>query len=214
MYQVSAFVEERLAVQQELIRRYPLGLLVCTDADGQLCANSVPFLLATEPGRQEQTVLQAHLAKGNPQWQVLQQAQECLVVFQGPQAYVSPNWYPSKRAHGKVVPTWNYVTVHARGTPKVITDSEWIHQQITALTQQQEQMQADPWQVSDAPATFTKAMVKALVGVEITVSTMQGKWKLSQNRSSEDAAGVAAGMSVAGHHEVAALVAQRHKPDG
>ena len=127
MYQVSHFSETRLAVQHALIQAQPLGMLICNDERHRPMANSVPFLLDRDKGTLG--TLQAHVARANPQWQQLQRAASCLVVFQGEDGYISPNWYPSKALHGKVVPTWNYITVHAWGTPQVIDDPDWLRYQ-------------------------------------------------------------------------------------
>lgn len=192
MYEAKHFTEERLSVQHDLIESHPLGLLVCNDSADRLSANPIPFMLHRELG--EFGTLRAHIARPNPQWRDLQRVEECLIVFQGEQHYVSPNWYPSKQEHGKVVPTWNYVTVHVWGAPIVIDDSEWIRSQVDQLTSKQEASQANPWAVSDAPPDFTSSMIRGVVGIEIPISEIRGKWKVSQNRSQQDASGVSANL--------------------
>jgi len=117
-----------------------------------------------------------------------------LLVFRGPQAYVTPSWYPAKAEHGKVVPTWNYVLVQARGTLRVIDDAAWLHTQVTALTHSREDARATPWQVNDAPADYIAQMLRAIVGIEVTIETLTGKWKVNQNRNEADRAGVLAGL--------------------
>lgn len=206
MYEVRQFAEDRLDVQHELIEKHPLGLLICNDDDGRLMANPIPFILIRDSG--DKGLLKAHLARPNPQWSELRNSKECLVVFQAEEAYVSPNWYPTKRKHGKVVPTWNYVTVHVWGVPTVFDDPEWIRTQIDSLTTQQEQGQSAPWKVDDAPPEYTSAMLKAVVGVEIEISEVQGKWKVSQNRGSADLQGVHDGLSAVGEMPMARQVAK------
>lgn len=202
VYQPPQFREDAQAVQHALIRAHPLGLLI-TGGAGGLTANPIPFLIDATGAH---GTLRAHLARANPQWQDLAVAETCLVVFQGPQGYVTPSWYPSKRAHGRVVPTWNYATVHAWGRPRVIEEPDWLQRQITDLTALQEAPRAAPWAVSDAPEPFVAAQLRALVGVEIPITRIEGKWKMSQNRPEADRDGVAAGYRAAGEAALAALV--------
>ncbi len=213
MYQPPHFREDDLGIQHDLIRSYPLGLLVCAGASG-LVANPIPFVIDDTAG--DKGTLRCHVARANPVWQELQTVPECLVVFQGPQAYVTPSWYPTKRETGRVVPTWNYATVHAWGHPEVIEDAEWLRRQIDALTRQQEQPRQQPWAVDDAPAPFVAAQIRGIVGIEIPIGRIEGKWKVSQNRSAMDQAGVAAGLLAEGsaHETLAALVAQRSGRSG
>ncbi len=206
MYEVKHFAEERLEVQHALIQKHPLGLLICNDSNGRFVANPIPFSLVGDSG--ELGTLKAHLARANPQWLQLQDSKECLVVFQGEEAYVSPNWYPTKHEHGKVVPTWNYVTVHVWGVPAVFDDPDWIRSQIDHLTDQQEADQLVPWKVDDAPSEFTSSMLKGIVGIEVTIEEIQGKWKVSQNRSVADIEGVHAGLTALGKIPMADQVAQ------
>lgn len=201
MYRPPAFAEDRLDVLHDLIRAHPLGLLV-TGGAGGLLANAIPFTLVEEGPR---GTLRAHLARANPQVGALR-AGEALVVFQGPQAYVSPSFYPSKQEHGRVVPTWNYVVVQARGRAVVTDDAGWLRDQIGALTAAHEGPRATPWGVDDAPAPFVAAQMRAIVGVEIAVERIEGKWKASQNRPGPDRAGVAQGLRAEGGGAMAALV--------
>lgn len=191
MYQQPAFRETRAGVLHAAIRAYPLGTLVTHGAAG-LDANLVPFILVEADGGA--TVLRAHLARGNPQLDDLRAGAETLVLFHGPQAYVSPSWYPTKREHGKVVPTWNYVVVTARGRPRVIDDAAWKHAQISALTDQQEHARTDPWSVADAPEDFVAAQLNGITGVEIAVERLEGKWKASQNHPEGNRRGVVEGL--------------------
>lgn len=197
MYQPPHFREDRLDVLNALIRRHPLGLLVTAGPHG-LMANLVPFLLdaAEEPG-----MLRCHLARANGQSAELAAVEECLIVFQGPDAYVTPSWYATKAETGKVVPTWNYATVQVRGRPRLIEDPSWLRQQIEDLTKAQEAAFAEPWQVGDAPADYIASQIKGIVGVEIVLTGIEGKWKVSQNRSEADRRGVVAGLRGAGGAE-------------
>lgn len=191
MYQPPHFREDRLDVQHALIRAHSLGLLI-TAGSGGLQANFIPFLI--EPAMSERGTLRAHLARANPQLQELRSVEECLVVFQGPQHYISPSLYPTKQETGKVVPTWNYITVHAWGRPQVFDDVAWLRQQVDDLTKHKETGRAAPWMVSDAPETFLAAQLKGIVGLEIPIARIEGKWKVSQNRPAVDQAGVVAGL--------------------
>jgi transcriptional regulator len=208
MYQPPHFREERLEVQHALIRTQSLGLLV-TAGPGGLQANSVPFLI--DAGGSERGTLRAHVARANPQWRELAAVAECLVVFQGPQQYISPSLYPTKLEHGKVVPTWNYITVHAWGRPRVIDDAAWLRRQVEDLTLHNEAARKVPWQVSDAPEPFVAAQLKGIIGIEIPVERIEGKWKVSQNRPAVDQAGVVAGLRGGGNGAeiMASLVAER-----
>jgi len=205
MYQPPHFREDARDAQHALIRTHPLGLLITAGPAG-LLANPIPFLL-DDVG--SYGTLRAHLARANPQGQELAAVEECLIVFQGPQGYVSPGWYASKREHGRVVPTWNYATVHAWGRPRLIEDAAWLGRQIADLTALRETPRADPWAVADAPAPFVTAQVRALVGVEIPISRIEGKWKMSQNRPEADRIGVVAGFRADGEEALAALVSER-----
>ena len=145
------------------------------------------------------------MARANGQWRDLQGGGEALVVFQGADHYVTPSWYATKRETGKVVPTWNYVMVQARGVPRVIEDEAWLRRQIAALTQSQESARPAPWAVSDAPEDFVTAMVRQIVGVEIEIADIRGKWKASQNRPVADRAGVIAGLEADGDASAPAM---------
>ena len=202
MYRPPAFREDRPEVLRAAIHAHPLATLVTASCNG-IVANVVPFSLeVTAQG----DVLRAHLARANEQVADLRAGAPALVVFQGPQAHVSPSWYPSKRVHGKVVPTWNYVIVQARGRARTIDDPAWLLEQTATLTAAAEKDQADPWTVADAPADFIRAQLKGIVGVEIAVDRLEGKWKVSQNRSREDRVGVADGLRAADQHDVAGLI--------
>lgn len=192
MYQPVHFREERLDVLHGLIASHPLGLLV-TAPEGRPIANPVPFMI--HPDLSPLGTLRAHLARANPQAQAVHDGAEALVVFQGPQAYVTPSWYATKHESGKVVPTWNYVIVQARGILRLHDDPAWLRVQIDALTARHETGRPEPWAVSDAPEPFIAAQIRAIVGVEIAITEIEGKWKVSQNRPVVDREGVAAGLA-------------------
>ena len=209
MYQPPHFREDRLDVQHALIRRYPLGLLISAGPGG-LTANPVPFLLDAEASASG--TLRCHLARPNRQWEELPTVEECLVVFQGPQDYVTPSWYATKRETGKVVPTWNYAIVQAWGRPRVIEDPGWLRRQIDDLTRLSEAPRATPWAVEDAPAPFVEAQIRGIVGIEIPIARSEGKWKMSQNRSEPDRRGVAEGYRAAGDDAMATMVDGAGRP--
>ena len=188
MYQPKHFAETRPEVLHALMAAHPLASLVSVQ-DGLPCADEIPFLLAAD----KPNTLRAHVARANPLWQRAANT-PVLVVFRGPQAYITPSWYPAKAEHGKVVPTWNYVLVQARGTLRVIDDADWLRAQVTALTHSREDPRTAPWQVSDAPTDYVVQMQRAIVGIEVTMEALTGKWKVSQNRSAADRAGVVHGL--------------------
>ena len=197
MYLPTHFEEKRPAVLHALLRDHPLGLLVTQDAAGELAANSVPFLLDANPAGGP-GILRAHVARANPVWRDARADRDALVVFQGPQAYISPNFYPSKAEHHRVVPTWNYVMVQARGRLRAVDDAPWLRAFVTRLTERHEAPRDAPWAVTDAPADFITTMLRAIVGIEIELTALTGKWKVSQNRSAADRDGVARGLRAAG----------------
>jgi len=189
MYLPQHFEETRPEVLHACMAAHPLASLV-TVQDGLPCADEIPFILA---GSDAPATLRAHVARANPLWQRAANT-PVLVVFRGPQAYVSPSWYPAKAEHGKVVPTWNYVVVQARGTLRVIDDAHWLREQVEALTRSREGHRRTPWQVGDAPPDYIAQMLGAIVGIEVTLESLTGKWKTSQNRTQADRAGVASGL--------------------
>jgi transcriptional regulator len=195
MYQLPHHREDRLEVQHALIRAHPLGALV-TYGVGGLSANLMPFIL--DAAASERGTLKGHLARANRQWVDFDPAVEALVIFQGVESYITPSWYAAKREHGKVVPTWNYATVQAQGPMRVIEDREWLVAQIAALTAANEGKRSAPWSVSDAPETFIASQIKGIVGIEIPISRIEGKWKVSQNRPEADRLGVIEGLRATG----------------
>ena len=211
MYLPAHFAESRPEVLQRLVLEHPFGLLVTQDANG-ITANSVPFFLDADPAGGP-GVLRAHVARANPVWREARTDVDSLVVFQGAQTYISPVWYPSKAEHGKVVPTWNYIMVQARGSARFIEDATWLHAFVTRLTDTHEAGRAAratghaaaPWAVSDAPGEYVETMLRAIVGVEIVLNSIVGKWKVSQNRSTADRAGVARGLGEVAGDDAAAM---------
>src|SRR5450432_1477907 len=201
MYEPPLHGQEELSAQHRLIEAHPLALLISCGASG-LLANSLPFLL--DAGASPLGTLQVHMARANPQWRDLTPETDVLVVFQGVDHYITPGWYETKRETGKVVPTWNYTMVQAKGRAKVMDDT-WLGQQIEELTRALEQRRAAPWAVSDAPADFIAMQRRAIVGVEIEILDIRGKWKTSQNRNAADREGVVAGLEAMGDDESRAM---------
>ncbi len=191
MYIPHHHTESRLDILHALVRAHPLGTWV-VPGDGELIANHVPFLLDTTRG--EFGTLVGHLARANPVWQSAPSLIPSVVAFQGAQTYITPSWYPSKQEHGRTVPTWNYAVVHVHGRPTFIEEHDWLYDHVCRLTDAHEVMQATPWQVADAPADFIAALIRAIVGVEIPIQRIEGKWKTSQNRPERDRQGVVAGL--------------------
>jgi transcriptional regulator len=191
MYQPPHFREDRLEVQHALIRSRPLGALVTVGPAG-LAANHIPFLI--DPAASRLGTLQAHVARANPVWRETDPDQDALVIFQASESYITPSWYETKRETGKVVPTWNYAVVHAHGRLRPIEDEAWLREQIAALTRLKESLRAEPWAVTDAPGTFVAAQLKGIVGIEIEIARIEGKWKVSQNRPEADRRGVVTGL--------------------
>jgi len=204
MYTPPAFKEDDPAVLREMIRASRLATLVTATAEG-LVATPLPLLLDDTEG--EHGVLYGHVAKANPQWR-LEPIGPALALFPGPDAYVTPSWYETKRETGKVVPTWNYAIVQVRGMVRVIDDAQWIAQQISDLTLSQEGAREAPWAVTDAPPNFIQSQIKGIIGLEIEIAEISGKWKVSQNRPVADRVGVAEGLEkeAAGAPDMARLV--------
>jgi len=208
MYLPQHFAESRPQLLHELIRSYPFCTLVVL-AEGELIANHIPMLLDPDSG--PHGTLRGHVSRSNSVWSHLEGI-EALAIFQGPHAYISPNWYPSRQSDGKVVPTWNYAVVHAYGHARAIQDPAWLLENVSRLTVAQEAGQMHPWQVADAPRDYIEQMLRGIVGVELPVSRMQGKWKVSQNRTQADRLGAVAGLQSRSEeqaHAMAALIAER-----
>ncbi|MGY2202787.1 FMN-binding negative transcriptional regulator [Pseudomonas gingeri] len=202
MYTPSAFSEQDLLTLQRHIQDTRLATLVTHGKLG-LQASHVPLLL--DPGQGPNGTLYGHLARANPQWRELAEGGEILVIFAGADAYVSPSFYPAKAEHGKVVPTWNYVAVHAYGEAEVFDDAERLRNLVSALTDRHEAGRDQPWKVDDAPAPYIDSMLRAIVGFALPIQRLEGKRKLSQNRSAADIAGVQQGLAASADSQDQAL---------
>jgi transcriptional regulator len=194
MYQPDLFRVDDVAQMHALMRARPFAALVSAGHLG-LYASHLPTVLKDEG---DYGVIECHLARANPHCNELGQVGEALMIFQGAEGYITPNWYPTKAQSGKVVPTWNYAVVHAYGRPHVINDPEWLRRHVTELTAQQEKSEARPWAVSDAPDSFVNAMLRGIVGFRFVIARLEGKWKMSQNREMADREGVMKGLRARG----------------
>jgi transcriptional regulator len=203
VYTPQHFEEKRPDVLARAIRDIQFALLV-TAVDGAYFASHVPMVLKQANGA---FTLEAHFARANEHWKMLASKPASLAVFQGPQTYVSPSWYESKREHGKVVPTWNYVVVHAHGSLEMVEDRDWLLAHLEDLVAANEGCREQPWAISDAPAEFIQGMTRGIVGFRFTVERLEGKWKMSQNRSQLDRAGTLAGLSASPKPEDQAVAA-------
>jgi transcriptional regulator len=204
MYLPSHFREDRVPEMHEAIRQARLATLVTFGSEG-IEANHVPMLLDPEPapfGR-----LWGHLSRANPAWRRARPDAQALAIFLGPEAYISPSWYATKRQTGKVVPTWNYLAVHAYGPVRFIDEPERLLTLVTQLTDRHEAQRPEPWKVSDAPADYIAGMLEGIVGFEIEIARLEGKRKMSQNRPAEDREGAAAGLRREGGPAEAAVAA-------
>ncbi len=195
MYQNPHYREDRLEVLHALIREHPFATLVAFGQDG-LIANHLPLVLDVTD--EAQGVLRGHVARANPLWRDVDPSVEVVAVFQGADSYITPSWYPSKKEHGKVVPTWNYAVVHAHGPLHVKDDKAWLKDHLVALTGQQEAPRPVPWRLDDAPDDFIERQFRGIVGLELPISRIEGKWKVSQNKQEADRTGVARGLNLEG----------------
>ena len=202
MYLPAHFEESRVDVLHEHIHAHPLGALVTLTPRG-LDANHIPFEVDPEPA--PFGTLRGHIARANPVWREVSRDVEALVIFHGPSMYLSPAWYPTKQETAKVVPTWNYAVVHAHGTPRFIDDRAWLRDFVTKLTNRHEAERRDPWHVTDAPADYIDKQLGAIIGLEIPIARLIGKWKVSQNRPAQDRAGVVEALSHEGHPAAVAM---------
>jgi transcriptional regulator len=212
MYQPDHFRVDDIAEMHALMRARPLATLVSAGELG-LYATHLPAVLKPEGPF---GTIECHLARANPHWKDLAAGGEALMIFQGPDAYITPNWYPSKAEHGKTVPTWNYAAVHAYGRPAVMQDAAWLRRHVGELTDQQERSEAVPWKVSDAPERYVDVMLRGIVGFRFEIARLEGKWKMSQNREMRDRAGTAQGLArrgAGGDAQVAAQVARHVVPE-
>ncbi|OLC00430.1 MAG: transcriptional regulator [Candidatus Rokubacteria bacterium 13_1_40CM_68_15] len=191
MYLPKHFEETRVPVLHELIRAHPLGALVVLTSTG-LAANHIPF--EVEPDPAPFGTLRGHIARANPLWGDFSRDVEALAIFQGPGTYISPSWYPTKRETAKVVPTWNYAVVHAYGAVRFIDDRAWLREFVEKLTNRHEAERRDRWKVTDAPPDYIEKQLGAIIGLEIPITRLAGKWKVSQNRPAQDRDGVVDGL--------------------
>jgi transcriptional regulator len=191
MYIPRANEEKRIPVMHALIAAHPLAALVTMGASG-LFASHIPMVL--EEDGSTFGVLKGHISRANTQGRDHSPTVDALAIFAGPQHYISASWYPGKEEHGKEVPTWNYAVVHAYGPLKVIEDSQWLMAHLEGLTDQHEASSEKPWKVADAPADFIQSMLNGIVGLELPIQRLEGKWKVSQNRTERDRAGVLEGL--------------------
>ncbi|MDG9759281.1 FMN-binding negative transcriptional regulator [Pseudomonas sediminis] len=210
MYCPAAFRQDDLPTLHAQMRSSGLAIVTSSGTQG-LQASHLPLLLAPEEG--EFGTLYGHFARANPHWRDLASGAEALVLFSGADAYVHPGWYPAKAEHGKVVPTWNYIAVHARGQAEVFDEPERLLQLVSRLSDRHEQGRAQPWAVEDAPRDYIDAMLRAIVGFALPIRRLEGKWKLSQNRSEADQAGVCAGLATSASPRDHELAAQMHPTD-
>ncbi|HWZ52108.1 MAG TPA: FMN-binding negative transcriptional regulator [Granulicella sp.] len=192
MYIPQANEEKRIPILHQLIQAEPLAALV-TLSGGGLLATHLPMVL--EASADSLGTLRGHVSRANPQWRDLDSSVDALAIFSGPQHYITPNWYPGKQEHGKEVPTWNYVVVHAYGPLQVIADQHWLLTHIEQLTAQSEVDAPTPWRVSDAPAEFIRTLLNGIIGFELPIHRLEGKWKVSQNRSARDKQSVIDGLT-------------------
>lgn len=202
MYVQKHFEEADIRTKHALMRAHPLATWVA-QSEGELIVNHIPLLLHADEG--PNGTLRGHLPRANRAGSASCTRTDSVFVFHGAQAYVTPSWYAGKGEHGKVVPTWNYAVVHAHGMPRIVDDASWLLAHLQALTAEHEAGQAQPWKVSDAPADFIVQLMNALVGIEIPISKLVGKWKVSQNRSEADRRGVAAGLRARSDEASAAM---------
>lgn len=191
MFIPSQFEQTDIEQSFDLIEAYPFGTMVLSQ-DDQPQAHHLPFVLQRQQGRCG--TLYGHVARANPVWHLAGREAEVLVIFQGPQSYISPSWYPSKQQHGKVLPTWNYMVAHVYGRLELLPEA-LLHDHLRALSDQQERTFAEPWSIDDAPADYIDKLQKAVVGLQIAISRIEAKWKLSQNRPLADRLSVVDALS-------------------
>ncbi len=202
MYIPKQFEEPRVEVMHELVRAYPLATLVIHSSSG-LDANHIPLQLSMSPV--PYGILRGHIARANPLFGEIAEGIESLAIFHGPDSYITPSWYATKKETGKVVPTWNYAVVHASGVLRVVDDALWLRAQLNALTDHNEAPFPEPWAVSDAPADHIERIMAAIVGVEMVITKLVGKWKVSQNQPTQNQIGVISGLKARGCPESEAM---------
>jgi transcriptional regulator len=191
MYVPDHFRVDDVRQMHDLMRGRPFAAFVSSGTSG-LYASHLPTVLKNEG---DHGVIECHLARANPHWRELAEGHEALMIFQGPEGYITPNWYATKAETGKVVPTWNYAVVHAYGRPAVMQEKEWLVRHVGELTAQEEKTQAQPWKLSDAPDNYIDVMTRGIVGFRFVITRLEGKWKMSQNRAEQDWKGVVTGLT-------------------
>ncbi|EIC30323.1 FMN-binding negative transcriptional regulator [Methylomicrobium album] len=204
MYIPKQFEESRVEVMHELIHAYPLATLITHSSDG-LNANHIPLYLSESPA--PSGTLQGHIARANPLLGEIAEGIEALAIFHGPDSYITPSWYTTKKETGKVVPTWNYAVVHAYGVLRIVDNASWLRAQLNALTDHNEASFPERWAVSDAPPDYIEKIMAAIVGVEMVITKLLGKWKVSQNQPTQNQASVISGLRASGLPESEAMVA-------
>jgi transcriptional regulator len=211
MYQPDHYRVDNLSLMHALMRARPFVALVSESAEG-LYATHLPTVLKDDG---PYGVVEFHFARANPHWKYLAERNEALMIFQGAEGYITPNWYPSKAEHAKVVPTWNYAVVHAYGRPAVMQDTDWLRRHVAELTAQQERSEVKPWALTDAPETFIEVMLRGIIGFRLAITRLEGKWKMSQNREMKDRDGVVRGLEKRGAGddlEMAEIILSQVKP--
>ena len=211
MYIPQHFLEDRREALTDFVRANPFCTLVANGPDG-LIASHIPLLW--EPGAGPNGTLRGHVAKANPQWRACGPEADVLAIFNGPHHYISPSWYPSKSEHGRVVPTWNYVAVHAYGRMRIVEDRDRLLDHLRKLTDSQEEGNPERWRVDDAPADYIDGLTGAIVGIEVEIKKLEGKWKVSQNRPAADREAVAAQLRNFGGDDAMAMAALIENPRG
>lgn len=202
MYIPKHFEQPRVEAMHELMRARPLATLV-TLTSGGLDANHIPLHLSDAPA--PFGTLRGHVARANPVWRDLEKGIDVLAIFHGPDAYITPSWYATKKETGKVAPTWNFAVIHARGALRVFDDAAWVRAHLDALTDYHEASFPKPWAVSDAPHEFTEKLIESVVGIEIVITRLTGKWKVSQNQPAQNRAGVIEGLKNCDHPDAASM---------
>jgi len=213
MFMPDHFRVEDNAEMHALMRAHPFAALVSMTPSG-LYGTHLPTVLKNEGPF---GTIECHLARANPHWKDLAKGEEAMMIFQGAEGYITPNWYATKAQTGKAVPTWNYAIVHAYGRPATMNDKDWLKRHVTELSDQQERTETHPWKVSDAPESYVDVMLRGIVGFRFEITRLEGKWKMSQNREPQDRLGVIDGLKAraSGNDlEVAGTVAAKMTPAG
>ena len=216
MYTPKDFLVEDIAEVHALMRTHPFAILVTQGPDG-LVATHLPTVLKAGEGEGGLGRIECHLARANPHWKDLAKGEEAMMIFQGAEGYITPNWYATKAQTGKAVPTWNYAIVHAYGRPAIMNDKDWLRRHVTELSDQQERSEAHPWKVSDAPDSYIDVMLRGIVGFRFEITRLEGKSKMSQNRETQDRLGVIGGLKARASGddlEIAEVVAAKMTPAG